>query len=80
MILIHYKKATDNIKGFKELYQPLDRKIFGPIKAKARKLFRLQQVNGEPLNQSKKTACQSMIAAWEGVTSVQIASAWDIYM
>ena len=43
------------------------------VKGKSKEIFfRLQQVKGEPLNQTKKIACQSMRAAWEGVTTVQI--------
>ena len=55
--------------GITDIYQQLDRKIFGVVKAKARKLFRLRNQVGKPLHATKKKeACEDMISAWEGIS------------
>ena len=66
--------------GYTDVYQPLDRKIFGPLKALARKFFARRQSRGKPISATKLDACQDMVAAWEHVTPAHIPDAWDIYL
>lgn len=66
--------------GMTDKYQPLDRRIFGPLKAKARKYFRLRHKAGNIINGSKREACQDMIAAWESISVHMVQSAWHIYV
>lgn len=66
--------------GMTDKYQPLDRRIFGPLKAKARKFFRMRHKAGSIINGSKQEACQDMIAAWESIGVGMVQSAWSIYV
>ena len=66
--------------GMTDVYQPLDRRVFGPLKAKARKFFRQRNHLGQPLKATKLDACQDMCRAWESVTSYLVLSAWSIYV
>lgn len=84
LILDIYKAhLTDNVKamaealniklhfipaGMTDLYQPLDRNIFGPFKAIARRLFREHNYLGEPIEISTTDACKRIICAWEKVS------------
>ena len=74
-IIIHIIPA-----GLTDVYQPLDRKIFGILKAKARYYFRMRRELGKPITATKAEACQDMVKAWEGVLSGMIGSAWEIYI
>ena len=65
--------------GMTDFYQPLDRKVFGVVKAKARKFFRQRHSKESHIKGTKLEACQDMIAAWEGVARTVISSAWEIY-
>ena len=65
--------------GLTDYYQPLDRRIFGIIKAKARKLFRIRQKGEANMHATKAQACQDMVAAWEGIHYTWISQAWDLY-
>lgn len=51
--------------GMTDELQPLDKKIFGPMKTFARKLFRLRCKDNPNLKRTKKDACQDMVRAWE---------------
>ena len=66
--------------GMTDVYQPLDRRVFGPLKAKARKFFRQRNHLGQPLKATKSDAFQDMCRAWESVTSFLVLSAWSIYV
>lgn len=66
--------------GMTDHYQPLDRYIFGALKAKARRLFRLRNEAGSALHGTKQEACQDMVAAWESVTAHVINLSWSIYI
>lgn len=65
--------------GLTDMYQPLDRTIFGPFKAFSRKLFRERQELAYPVKRTKLEAVQDMIRAWEAIGSVHIENAWQIY-
>ena len=65
--------------GMTDYYQPLDRKIFGILKAKARKFFRKRNSGETTLKATKIEACTDMIAAWEGITRAAVGSEWEIY-
>ena len=67
--------------GMTDELQPLDRKIFGPMKCYARFLFR-DRMKGEAVfegeqKRSKKDACQDMVRAWERLSSDTIQSAFE---
>ena len=66
--------------GLTDFYQPLDRKIFGILKAKARKFFRMRHNGDQELKATKKEACEDIVAAWEGLGSYYVGSAWKIYV
>ena len=65
--------------GLTDVYQPLDRRIFGILKAKARRYFRMRYSQCENIETTKKDAVQDFIAAWESITHENIGDAWDIY-
>ena len=83
------KKACDelNIKlhlipaGMTDELQPLDKKIFGPMKAYARYLFRNRFKNIETdkreERRTKKDACQDMVCAWERLSADTIQGAFE---
>lgn len=73
-IILHFIPA-----GKTDLYQPLDRSVFGPFKAFARRLFRQRNVLGEPIEINKIDACSDIIRAWEAVTMTSIGRGWSIY-
>ena len=54
--------------GFTDMLQPLDKKIFGPMKTFARKLFRMRYTNDPNHRRTKLEACQDMVRAWERLT------------
>ena len=64
--------------GMTDEFQPLDRKIFGIVKAYAKNLYRQRIKNGID-NITKSGACQDMIKAWDLVKDSSILDAWDIY-
>ena len=65
--------------GMTDFYQPLDRKVFGVLKAKARKVFRQRHSKEPHIKGTKLEACQDMVAAWEGLANTVISSAWEIF-
>ena len=66
--------------GMTDVYQPLDRMVFGALKSKARKYFRLRNHRGDPLKATKADACQDMCSAWESVSLYLVTHAWSIYV
>jgi hypothetical protein len=67
--------------------QPLDRRIFGILKAKARAKF-YNAIGNDPgkvferqrnMERTKIEAVQDMVAAWEELSEDHVLSAWDIY-
>lgn len=65
--------------GMTDFYQPLDRKIFGVLKAKARKLFRQRHAGDSSIHGTKQEACADMVAAWESLSRYSLVSSWDLY-
>ena len=63
--------------GMTDEFQPLDRKIFGIVKAYAKRLYRMRIKKTGKI--SKKDACQDMIQAWENIDEIPIFESWDIY-
>ena len=66
--------------GCTDLVQPLDVKVFGALKASARKLFRERYQNARTPKVTSKDAVQNLIRAWEGIGVQLSEEAWDIYI
>ena len=60
-----------------DTYQPLDRKIFGLMKAHARKLFRLAIRDDPEMRRTKKDACAEMVRCWELLSADTIQEAFE---
>ena len=65
--------------GCTDLVQPLDVKVFGALKATARKLFRERYLGVACPKVTSKDAVQNLIKAWESVSNQLAEDAWDIY-
>jgi transposase-like protein len=66
--------------GMTDQFQPLDRKVFGVLKASAKSLF-FRRVNKNPdVKRTKSDAVQDLISAWTNLADTTIEKAWDIYM
>ena len=65
--------------GLTDAYQPLDRRIFGVLKAKARRYFRMRYSESIDIETTKIAAAQDFVAAWEAITVENIGESWDIY-
>ncbi len=63
--------------GMTDELQPLDKKIFGPLKTFARKLFHQRYQNSPEERRTKRDACQDMVRAWEKVTSEMIEESFE---
>lgn len=73
-ITLHYIPA-----GQTDKYQPLDRKVFGGLKATARHLI-YQKLSENPENQiTKKGSVSELIYSWDHMSVDTILEAWDIY-
>lgn len=64
--------------GCTDALQPLDRRVFGSIKATAKAIFRMRGY-GDEMRRTMKMAVEDMIAAWESLKTHTIESAWSIY-
>ena len=64
--------------GMTDEFQPLDRKIFGIVKAHAKKFYRKRVKNGIG-NITKSGACQDMIQAWDLIKESSVLDSWNIY-
>lgn len=66
--------------GMTDEIQPLDRRIFGPMKSYARYLFRNRlkdlDLDKSKIKRSKIDACQDMVRAWERLSSDTIQGAF----
>lgn len=69
-IRLHYVPpgATDEL-------QPLDRRVFGALKATARRLFRERSSQ----TRNKREACEDLRKAWENLGSDTMEEAWDCF-
>ena len=65
--------------GCTDLVQPLDVKVFGALKAKARALFRMRYEGINSPRVTSKDAVQNLIRAWEGISHEVSEEAWFIY-
>ena len=65
--------------GCTDLVQPLDVKVFGCLKATARKLFRERYVGVNSPKVTSQDAVQNLIRAWESVSTQITEDAWEIY-
>ena len=95
LLLDVYKAhRTDNVKaiakalnihlyyippGCTDLVQPLDVKVFGALKAKARALFRKRYEAAQSPHVTSKDAVQNLIRAWEGISNGVTEEAWYVY-
>jgi hypothetical protein len=59
--------------------QPLDRSVFGALKAHARRLFRLRVRDNPMLHCTKLDAAQEMVSTWKLVSATTLAAGWAIY-
>lgn len=72
-IILHFIPA-----GMTDIYQPLDRYIFGVLKSKCKKYYRYYISNNDsPI--TKKDSISILIRAWEEISSAVIDKAWRIY-
>ena len=65
--------------GATDLYQPLDRKIFGCLKAYAKRLWRQHYILHKGDRITRKEIAVHITEAWSCVTPLCIESAWSIY-
>ena len=65
--------------GLTDTYQPLDRRIFGILKAKARRFFRMRFSQNIDIEATKRAAAQDFVAAWESISAENVEDAWEIY-
>jgi hypothetical protein len=67
--------------GLTDRFQPLDVRVFGVLKAKAKAAYRLRTTPDHhiELNRTKQNAVEDMIWAWETMDPSVIESAWEQY-
>lgn len=65
--------------GMTDEFQPLDRNVFGCLKATARYLFRKEYNQSKEKKFTKLHAAQCMVWAWEHLQSHIIQESWSIY-
>jgi hypothetical protein len=65
--------------GCTDQYQPLDRRIFGCLKAAARGQFMRRAAAERGTRVGKQAAVQSLIHCWTHLSESTVRSAWDIY-
>jgi hypothetical protein len=65
--------------GMTDSFQPLDRYVFGCMKAKCRRLFRMHVAWDPSARLDTRIAVQWLIQAWEAVGANVLKEAWGIY-
>jgi hypothetical protein len=65
--------------GTTDCLQPLDRAVFGTLKASARRMFRIQTTDYLCPRLAKQLAAQFLCRAWEQVITQVLDQAWTIY-
>ena len=65
--------------GLTDELQPLDRLVFGSLKATARRLFKKAYNENPNKKFDKEAAIQHLLAAWEHLQEYTIAESWSIY-
>lgn len=73
-ITLHFIPA-----GQTDKYQPLDRTIFGPLKATARHLILKRLSENPEIKITKKDSVSDLIYSWEHLNNDNIVESWDIY-
>jgi hypothetical protein len=74
-IRIHFIPA-----GYTDQLQPLDRRVFGSLKATAKHLFLMRtQGVGVVAKITKDEAVQMLVKAWAMLSTMVVESAWEIY-
>ena len=58
-------------------FQPIDRKIFGPLNRFAARLFRMRYLNDPDAHRGKIKACQDMVKSWESLTLDHIIESFE---
>ena len=58
--------------------QPLDLRIFGPLKHYAARLFRLWLRIDPDVHRTKKDACADLVCAWERLTPDNVRNAFEV--
>jgi hypothetical protein len=66
--------------GCTDALQPLDIKVFGALKAKARKLWNENYIFNPEEKPSKATAVGVLLQTWESITYEVIKSGWLLYL
>lgn len=65
--------------GLTDEFQPLDRFVFGAMKAACRRLYGSHCQSDPSCAMTRKTAAAFLIRAWEGVSPHVLDEAWSIY-
>jgi hypothetical protein len=65
--------------GCTDLLQPLDRRVFGVLKAHARQVWRVQYHNSHGGKTTRQMMAKNLIDSWDSVTPEVIRSAWNCY-
>ena len=73
-ITLHYIPA-----GQTDKYQPLDRTIFGPLKATGRHLISMKLSENMEDRITKKDSVSNLIFSWEHLNTDNVVESWDIY-
>jgi hypothetical protein len=65
--------------GLTDEFQPLDRFVFGAMKATCRRLYALHCRSNPSCAMDRKIAAAFLIRAWEGVSTQVLEEAWAVY-
>jgi hypothetical protein len=63
--------------GMTDEWQPLDLRIFGSLKQRARALFDDQWAKEDGVELTRQTAIARLLKAWDSITQEEILNAWD---
>jgi hypothetical protein len=63
--------------GGTDEFQPLDIKVFGALKATARKVWNQRYINDSSVPQNKVAAVQILLGCWEDLEPASINAAWN---
>jgi hypothetical protein len=65
--------------GCTDRLQPLDRKVFGVLKASAREIWRKHYHETKGAKTSRPEIIRNLVEAWDRISHEVMESAWDIY-
>jgi hypothetical protein len=65
--------------GCTDRLQPLDRRVFGVLKAFARQQWRMQYHQTKGRKISRQMIADNLMKAWKRITQDVIESSWDLY-